>query len=78
MKPHVSHYPRRVYQNYRDVELGINKQGNASYNEANVGVEYFKGNFKKFAQVKGKVDPGNFFRHEQSIPLFLNTICKMY
>uniref|UniRef100_A0A2N9JB54 FAD-binding PCMH-type domain-containing protein n=1 Tax=Fagus sylvatica TaxID=28930 RepID=A0A2N9JB54_FAGSY len=56
-------------------ELGLqaqdctNKKGNTSYLEARVwGVKYFKGNFKRLAQVKSEVDPDNFFRNEQSIP----------
>ena len=70
MKPYVSKYPRAAYLNYRDLDLGTNKKGNTSYSEARVwGVKYFKGNFKRLAQVKSKVDPNNFFRNEQSIPL---------
>ncbi|KAM3686309.1 hypothetical protein ACJW31_11G189000 [Castanea mollissima] len=42
---------------------------NVSYLEARVwGLKYFKGNFKRFAQVKSKVDPKNFFRNKRSIP----------
>nr|CAB3486565.1 unnamed protein product [Digitaria exilis] len=32
------------------------------------GEKYFKGNFERLAAVKGKVDPDDFFRNEQSIP----------
>ncbi|TVU42226.1 hypothetical protein EJB05_08619, partial [Eragrostis curvula] len=32
------------------------------------GEKYFKGNFKRLAAVKSKVDPHDFFRNEQSIP----------
>ncbi|TVU42227.1 hypothetical protein EJB05_08620, partial [Eragrostis curvula] len=32
------------------------------------GEKYFKGNFKRLAAVKSKVDPYDFFRNEQSIP----------
>ena len=75
MKPYVSKYPRAAYLNYRDLDLGINKKGNTSYSEARVwGVKYFNGNFKRLAQVKSKVDPNNFFRNEQSIPLLPATI----
>ncbi|KAE8673432.1 UDP-glycosyltransferase 76F1-like [Hibiscus syriacus] len=57
------------YLNYRDVDIGINENGNASYSEAVIwGRKYFKGNFDRLVQVKSKVDPGNFFRYEQSIP----------
>ncbi|KAK1375652.1 berberine bridge enzyme-like 8 [Heracleum sosnowskyi] len=70
MKPYVSHSPRRAYQNYRDFDLGINKQLNTTYNEAaGWGKKYFKNNFRRLAKVKTKADPYNFFRHEQSIPL---------
>ena len=37
------------------------------------GLKYFKGNFKRLTQVKSKVDPKNFFRNEQSIPLLLES-----
>ncbi|KAH0898976.1 hypothetical protein HID58_048544, partial [Brassica napus] len=30
---------------------------------------YIKGNFNRLVRIKSKVDPENFFRHEQSIPL---------
>lgn len=41
-----------------------------SYSEARVwGVKYFKGNFKRLAHVESNVDPNNFFRNEQRIPL---------
>ncbi|GJN38597.1 hypothetical protein PR202_gb27655 [Eleusine coracana subsp. coracana] len=32
------------------------------------GEKYFKGNFERLAAVKAKLDPGDFFRNEQSIP----------
>lgn len=70
MKPYVSNSPRGAYINYKDLELGTNnKDTNTSYLEASSwGRKYFKGNFKRLAQVKSKVDPHNFFRNEQSIP----------
>ena len=69
MTPHVSKSPRGSYLNYRDVDLGTNSVGNASYSEASVwGIKYFKGNFDRLVQVKTEVDPDNFFRYEQSIP----------
>ena len=74
MKPYVSKFPRASYLNYRDFDLGTNKESNVSYLEARVwGLKYFKGNFKRLAQVKSKVDPKNFFRNEQSIPLLLES-----
>ncbi|KAJ0016770.1 hypothetical protein Pint_11305 [Pistacia integerrima] len=71
MTPFVSKSPRAAYVNYRDLDLGTNKKDKTTtYMEAAAwGVKYFKGNFKRLAQVKSKVDPENFFRNEQSIPL---------
>jgi len=70
MTPYVSKSPRAAYYNYRDLDLGSNKHDNTSYSEASVwGIKYFKGNFKRLAQIKTKFDPRNFFRNEQSIPL---------
>ncbi|KAL4290219.1 hypothetical protein GQ457_14G011330 [Hibiscus cannabinus] len=69
MTPYVSKSPRSSYLNYRDVDIGINENGNASYSEAVIwGRKYFKDNFDRLVQVKSKVDPGNFFSYEQSIP----------
>ncbi|OAY31592.1 berberine bridge enzyme-like 22 [Manihot esculenta] len=69
MTPYASKSPRSAYFNYRDLDLGRNKDVNTSYLEACVwGMKYFKGNFKRLVQVKSKIDPGNFFRNEQSIP----------
>lgn len=68
MAPYVSKWPRQAYLNYRDLDLGVNR-GNTSYEEAKSwGLKYFNMNFKRLARVKAKVDPGNFFRDEQSIP----------
>ena len=70
MTPFVSKSPRRAYLNYKDIELGRNNEnGNTSFLEASVwGESYFKNNFKRLALIKGRVDPNNFFRDEQSIP----------
>ncbi|MED6120430.1 hypothetical protein PIB30_020782 [Stylosanthes scabra] len=70
MTPYVCKSPRSSYLNYRDVDIGVNGDGkNATYAEASVwGCKYFKGNFDRLVEVKTKVDPGNFFRYEQSIP----------
>ncbi|KAF8653766.1 hypothetical protein HU200_061882 [Digitaria exilis] len=71
VEPYVSKNPRAVYVNYRDLDLGTNEvEGNVtSYAKARVwGEKYFKGNFKRLAAVKSKVDPEDFFRNEQSIP----------
>ncbi|KAF3780846.1 Cannabidiolic acid synthase-like 1 [Nymphaea thermarum] len=72
MGPHVSQNPRSAYINYRDLDLGINLEEKGGYEEAKVwGDRYLKGNFMRLAAVKGRVDPSNFFRNEQSIPPLL-------
>uniref|UniRef100_A0A6N2K622 FAD-binding PCMH-type domain-containing protein n=1 Tax=Salix viminalis TaxID=40686 RepID=A0A6N2K622_SALVM len=74
MKPYVSMFPRQAYVNYRDLDLGMNKKTNTSFEEASVwGAKYFKDNFKRLVQVKTKVDPDNFFRHEQTKPHLIIT-----
>ncbi|XP_071695602.1 berberine bridge enzyme-like 8 [Rutidosis leptorrhynchoides] len=67
--PYVSKNPREAYYNYIDFELGV---GSATYEEASVwGERYWKrDNFKKLIRIKAKVDPHNFFKHPQSIPIF--------
>ncbi|KAE9591600.1 hypothetical protein Lal_00039026 [Lupinus albus] len=70
MTPFVSNNPRGAFFNYKDLDLGINHNGKDSYDEGRVyGVEYFKDNFNRLVQIKTKVDSGNFFRNEQSIPI---------
>ncbi|GMI93133.1 hypothetical protein like AT4G20820 [Hibiscus trionum] len=71
MEPYVSTSPRRAYMNYRDLDLGININGvYTSYKQASRwGLRYFDNNFNRLIHVKSLVDPENFFRHEQSIPL---------
>ncbi|KAE7996041.1 hypothetical protein FH972_000790 [Carpinus fangiana] len=69
MTPFVSKNPREAFFNYKDLDLGITHNGKNSYWEGRIyGVKYFKGNFKRLVKIKTKVDPGNFFRNEQSIP----------
>ncbi|KAK2977087.1 hypothetical protein RJ640_017611 [Escallonia rubra] len=69
MAPYVSKFPRAAYINYRDLDVGVNNQGNTSYAQASIwGFKYFKNNFNRLVRVKTMVDPGNFFRNEQSIP----------
>lgn len=69
MTPYVSMFPREAYVNYRDLDLGMNTKGNISYTQASSwGTKYFKDNFNRLVQVKTKIDPENFFQHEQSIP----------
>ncbi|KAK6144638.1 hypothetical protein DH2020_021458 [Rehmannia glutinosa] len=70
MTPYVSKSPRAAYINYRDLDLGVNNAADGtSYAQASSwGLKYFKNNFEKLVRVKTMVDPGNFFRNEQSIP----------
>ncbi|KAJ0242526.1 hypothetical protein HA466_0204940 [Hirschfeldia incana] len=71
MMPYVSSNPRQAYVNYRDLDLGKNtKNAKINFEQAQVwGAKYFKDNFNRLVMIKSKVDPENFFRHEQSIPL---------
>ncbi|KAI0488734.1 hypothetical protein KFK09_028573 [Dendrobium nobile] len=71
MAPYVSSKPRAAYYNYKDIDLGRNVEGKeTSYLAARIwGAKYFKGNFRRLAKVKGRVDPENFFWNEQSIPV---------
>ncbi|XP_052203155.1 berberine bridge enzyme-like 23 [Diospyros lotus] len=72
MEPFVSNSPRGAYLNYRDLDLGINRRGRGggNYSEAQAwGRKYFKGNLERLAMAKAMVDPENFFRNEQSIPV---------
>lgn len=68
MTPYVSENPRAAFLNYRDLDLGINQNGSYAQGEVH-GVKYFKDNFARLVKIKSKVDAGNFFRNEQSIPL---------
>lgn len=71
MTPFVTKKPRQAFLNYRDFDIGINHQGQNSYFEGAVyGLKYYMGNFNRLVQIKTKVDPENFFRNEQSIPVF--------
>lgn len=69
MTPYVSKSPRASYLNYKDLDLGTNRDVNTRYMEAREwGEKYFKSNFARLALVKSMVDPHNFFWDEQSIP----------
>lgn len=71
MTPFVSKSPRGAYLNYRDLDIGTSENGKESYEEGKVyGEKYFMGNYARLVKVKTMVDPGNFFRNEQSIPPF--------
>ncbi|KAI3696254.1 hypothetical protein L1987_79265 [Smallanthus sonchifolius] len=71
MTEYVSKNPRGAFLNYRDLDIGVMKgTGKSGYNSGKVyGEKYFMGNFDRLAKVKTAVDPGNFFRNEQSIPV---------
>ncbi|KAK1401104.1 Cannabidiolic acid synthase [Heracleum sosnowskyi] len=62
--------PRTAYAADSDLDLGVNNQsGVTNYTQASKwGKMYFKNNFDRLVHIKSKVDPTNFFRHEQTIP----------
>ncbi|XP_054801075.1 berberine bridge enzyme-like 13 [Prosopis cineraria] len=69
MAPYASNLPREAYVNYRDLDLGMNQLNKTSFLRSSTwGFKYFKDNFIRLVKVKSKVDPSNFYRHEQSIP----------
>ncbi|CAI9275281.1 unnamed protein product [Lactuca saligna] len=76
LTPYVSKNPREAYANYVDLDFGV---GNSNYEEASVwGERYWKrDNFKKLIGIKAKIDPENFFRHPQSIPVFSTSLSDM-
>lgn len=69
LTPYVSQNPRESYVNNNDLDIGV---GAANYKEASVwGERYWKReNFKRLIRIKAKVDPKNFFKFPQSIPVF--------
>ncbi|KAL2341574.1 hypothetical protein Fmac_009514 [Flemingia macrophylla] len=70
MTPFVSQNPRSAFLNYRDLDIGVNTFGSNSFQEGEVyGSKYFNDNFERLVMVKTAVDPQNFFRNEQSIPV---------
>ncbi|KAK7246177.1 hypothetical protein RIF29_41037 [Crotalaria pallida] len=70
MTPFVSKNPRSAFLNYRDLDIGINHFGKNSFEEGKVyGAKYFRNNFDRLVKIKTAVDPDNFFRNEQSIPV---------
>ncbi|XP_021291023.1 cannabidiolic acid synthase-like [Herrania umbratica] len=69
MSSFVSKSPREAYLNYRDLDIGLNNEGNTSFVQASIwGRKYFKENFDRLVHVKTIIDPKNYFKHEQSIP----------
>ncbi|XP_051129767.1 tetrahydroberberine oxidase-like [Andrographis paniculata] len=72
LTPFVSKSPRLGYLNYRDLDLGVNNGDKTSYTEASKwGLRYYKSNFNRLVRVKTMIDPTNYFRNEQSIPVGL-------
>jgi len=70
MTPFVSQNLRQAFMCYKDLDLGINHHNVYGYFEgSSYGVQYFHDNFKRLVQIKTRVDPANFFRTEQSIPV---------
>lgn len=71
MTNYVSKNPRGAFLNYRDLDIGVmTGTGKNAYNSAKVyGEKYFMGNFARLVKVKTNIDPDNFFRNEQSIPV---------
>ncbi|XP_012569354.1 berberine bridge enzyme-like 21 [Cicer arietinum] len=70
MTPYVSSNPRSAFLNYRDIDIGTNSFGKNSYQEGQVyGSKYFNDNFDRLVKTKTAIDPQNFFRNEQSIPV---------
>ncbi|KAL1827270.1 hypothetical protein ACET3Z_005682 [Daucus carota] len=69
LTPYVSS-PRTAYVNFVDLDLGVNNEnGVTNYTEASKwGKMYYKNNFDRLVHIKSKVDPTNFFGHQQSIP----------
>nr|XP_043608787.1 tetrahydrocannabinolic acid synthase-like [Erigeron canadensis] len=74
--PYMSRNPREAYSNYNDLDLGFEA---GSYEQASVwGERYWKRrNFKKLISIKAVVDPENFFKHPQSIPVFPTYLADM-
>ncbi|CAO2180949.1 unnamed protein product [Urochloa humidicola] len=77
MGQHVTKSPREAYVNFRDLDIGQNTvvNGVTTFHSGKVwGHKYFgSSNFRRLATVKGKVDPTDYFRNEQSIPPLLQT-----
>ncbi|OIT28939.1 PREDICTED: berberine bridge enzyme-like 8 [Nicotiana attenuata] len=70
MTPFVSKFPRQAYLNFKDFDLGINHHGQNSYLQGKgYGDKYFKENYDRLVEIKSRVDPENYFKNEQSIPL---------
>ncbi|KAJ0677825.1 putative tetrahydroberberine oxidase [Helianthus annuus] len=79
MADYVSKNPRSTFLNYRDLDIGVmTGTGMNGYKSGRVyGEKYFMGNFDRLVKIKTAVDPDNFFRNEQSIPVLPGKSRKM-
>ncbi|KAI9198957.1 hypothetical protein LWI28_025044 [Acer negundo] len=69
MASYVSSGLREAFLNYTYVDIGNISNNQTTFKDSQgYGVKYFKGNFQRLVNVKGKVDPDNIFKNEQSIP----------
>jgi hypothetical protein len=71
MGQYVTSSPREAYVNYGDLDIGQNEvvDDAGTFDSGKVwGEMYFGTNFQRLAEVKGMVDPTDYFRNEQSIP----------
>ena len=71
MVPFVPKSTTIACANHRDLDTGSNnKYRKASSKQVSIwGLKYFGNNFKIWVYVKTKVDPPDFFRHQQNIPI---------
>ncbi|KAJ6817306.1 putative reticuline oxidase [Iris pallida] len=73
MARYVSKEPTRAaYVNYVDLDLGVVDWSGPDRDRAGAarvwGEKYFLGNYDRLVRAKTAIDPGNVFRHQQSIP----------
>ncbi|KAI4356060.1 hypothetical protein L6164_000112 [Bauhinia variegata] len=69
MTPYVSSSPREAFLCYRDLDVGANPSNRTNEDIARIyGSKYYLDNFQRLVRAKAKIDPENFFKHEQSIP----------
>jgi hypothetical protein len=76
MGQYVTSSPREAYVNYGDLDIGENEVADdvSTFDSGKVwGEKYFGTNFQRLAEVKGMVDPTDYFRNEQSIPPLLQS-----
>ncbi|KAJ6817305.1 putative reticuline oxidase [Iris pallida] len=72
MARYVSKEPTTAYVNYVDLDLGVVDWSGPDRDRAGAarvwGEKYFLGNYDRLVRAKTAIDPGNMFRHQQSIP----------